>query len=168
MQGKDIILGILSQHSCTGYDIKEILKNDLSGCYNGTFGMIYPTLNKLEKEGKVKKEKIVQKKKPDKNIYSITDKGIKEFDNYVNSSLERDKLKSDFLVRMYLGSSLSKKRLRKIITDQITYKSSLLDLLIKRNINNKENVAQSLAVSYEIAICEAEIRTLELYLRQLD
>ena len=162
MQGKDIILGILSQHSCTGYDIKEILKNDLSGCYNGTFGMIYPTLNKLEKEGKVKKEKIVQKKKP------ITDKGIKEFDNYVNSSLERDKLKSDFLVRMYLESSLSKKRLKKIITEQVTYKSSLLDLLIKRNINNKENVAQSLAVSYEIAICEAEIRTLELYLRQLD
>ena len=57
MQGRDIILGILERNNRTGYEINDILKNQLSYFYDGTYGMIYPTLRKLEKEGKIKKEK---------------------------------------------------------------------------------------------------------------
>lgn len=77
MKGRDVILGILSQSEKTGYEINDILQNRLSYFYDGTYGMIYPTLRKLEQEGLVSKKIIVQTGKPNKNVYSITPAGEK-------------------------------------------------------------------------------------------
>ena len=82
MKGRDVVLGILNNSPRTGYEINDILKNQLSYFYDGTLGMIYPTLRKLETEGKVKKEQISQDDKPNKKVYSITSKGKEEFKKY--------------------------------------------------------------------------------------
>ena len=37
MKGRDVILGILSRKERTGYDIKNILANQLSYFYDGTY-----------------------------------------------------------------------------------------------------------------------------------
>ena len=50
MRGRDVILGILNLSPKTGYEINDVLKNQLSFFYDGTYGMIYPTLRKLEAE----------------------------------------------------------------------------------------------------------------------
>ena len=39
MQGKDIILGILSRKERSGYEINDILQNQLSYFYDGTYGI---------------------------------------------------------------------------------------------------------------------------------
>ena len=69
MKGRDVILGILSKQERTGYEIKEIFQSQLSYFYDGTYGMIYPTLKKLEQDGLVSKRVIMQTGKPNKNIY---------------------------------------------------------------------------------------------------
>ena len=83
MKGRDVILGILRNKPRTGYEINDILQNQISYFYDGTYGMIYPTLKKLEKEEKVKKETVIQEDKPNKNIFSITDKGREELRKYL-------------------------------------------------------------------------------------
>ena len=85
MKGRDVILGILSRKERTGYDIKNILENQLSYFYDGTYGMIYPTLRKLEAEGKIKKEVVIQEGRPNKNVYTITEAGREEFATYFES-----------------------------------------------------------------------------------
>ncbi|WP_054689692.1 PadR family transcriptional regulator [Fructilactobacillus florum] len=58
MKGKDIILGLLKTRGpLTGYEINEILQDQLNHFYVGSYGMIYPTLKKLENSGFVKKGK---------------------------------------------------------------------------------------------------------------
>lgn len=47
MNGRDVVLGILNGSDRTGYEINDILKTRLSYFYDGTYGMIYPTLRKL-------------------------------------------------------------------------------------------------------------------------
>ena len=87
MQGKDIILGILSKKERSGYEINDILQNQLSYFYDGTYGMIYPTLRKLEKDGKITKEVVIQDGRPNKNIYAITESGKKELASYLQSDV---------------------------------------------------------------------------------
>lgn len=64
--------------------------------------MIYPTLRKLEKDGKILKEVVIQEGRPNKNIYAITESGKEEFDDYLQSEIDDETFKSDFLMRLFL------------------------------------------------------------------
>lgn len=57
MKGKEIVLGILQDGPRTGYEINEVIQTRINHFFDGTFGMIYPTLKKLEKDGLVAKSK---------------------------------------------------------------------------------------------------------------
>lgn len=163
MQGRDIILGILERNNRTGYEINDILKNQLSYFYDGTYGMIYPTLRKLEKEGKIKKEKIVQNDKPNKNVYSITDMGIEEFKEYLDSSIQDDIYKSDFLMRLFFGNSLSNQEIIRAIKQEIQRKNEKIDQLTvnyKKWKKNGMSKTQEITVKYGIAQYTAIVQML--------
>ncbi|MRG90120.1 PadR family transcriptional regulator (plasmid) [Limosilactobacillus reuteri] len=163
MQGRDIILGILERNNRTGYEINDILKNQLSYFYDGTYGMIYPTLRKLEKEGKIKKEKIVQNDKPNKNVYSITDMGIEEFKEYLDSSIQDDSYKSDFLMRLFFGNSLSNQEIIRAIKQEIQRKNEKIDQLTvnyKKWKKNGMSKTQEITVKYGIAQYTAIVQML--------
>lgn len=101
MKGREVILGILRNKPQTGYEINDVLKNQISYFYDGTYGMIYPTLKKLEQEGKVVKQTIIQADKPNKNVFSITAAGEKELQTYLNSDAVAEVFKSDFLMKLF-------------------------------------------------------------------
>lgn len=65
------LLGLLARRSCTGYD----LMLQLQTFWQAKHSQIYPLLAKLEQEGYVQFTRVEQSDKPDKKIYSITDKG---------------------------------------------------------------------------------------------
>lgn len=170
MQGRDIILGILERNNRTGYEINNILKNQLSYFYDGTYGMIYPTLRKLEKEGKIKKEKIVQNDKPNKNIYSITNTGIEEFKEYLASSIQDDIYKSDFLMRLFFGASLSNQEIIKAVKQEIERKNEKIDQLTtnyKKWKKNGMSKTQEITVKYGIAQYTAIVQMLTKELDKL-
>lgn len=138
MKGRDVILGILNHAPRTGYEINDILKNQLSYFYDGTFGMIYPTLRKLESEGKIKKEQVIQKDKPNKKIYSITKKGRDDFEKYMLSNVDPESIKSDFLLRLYFGEDIfSKEQIINLFDQEIKRKQQQLDF-IQKNASNWE------------------------------
>lgn len=56
MQGKDVVLGLLNNKELTGYEIKEIFESQLKYFFDGSFGMIYPLLRKLENKVLLKKD----------------------------------------------------------------------------------------------------------------
>ncbi|WP_409343525.1 PadR family transcriptional regulator [Paenibacillus sp. MBLB4367] len=65
------LLCMLSRGSYSGYDL--MLK--LQPFWQAKHSQIYPLLAKLDKEGYVEHIKIEQSDKPDKKVYSLTDKG---------------------------------------------------------------------------------------------
>jgi len=163
MQGKDIILGILERNDRTGYEINDILKNQLSYFYDGTYGMIYPTLRKLEKEGKIRKQQIVQKDKPNKNVYSITDTGVEDFKEYLESAIQDDIFKSDFLMRLFFGTSLSDEEIIKVVKQEIERKNEKIDQLTgnyKKWKKNGMSKTQEITVKYGIAQYTAIVQML--------
>ena len=69
-----VLLGLLSHESMTGYEMKKRLDTALRFFWGGSYGSIYPTLNQLEKEGKVTKEDASSNGR-EKISYSITEYG---------------------------------------------------------------------------------------------
>ncbi|CAH1193274.1 hypothetical protein PAECIP111892_01182 [Paenibacillus auburnensis] len=104
MNTQDVILGLLMKEALTGYQIKQLLEDVFSNFYSSSYGTIYPTLARMEKEGFITKENVLQDGKPNKNILYITPKGRDHFNAYLLAPLEGDSIrKSDFMMRLYFG-----------------------------------------------------------------
>lgn len=165
MKGKDVILGILNLSPRTGYEINDILKNQLSFFYDGTYGMIYPTLRKLESEGMIEKKQVIQNGKPNKNIYSITKDGKKEFRKYMDSDVVPESIKSDFLLRLYLGRDiLSNNQVIELLNQEIDRKQKQLAFIQKNFKKWKENgmqELQELTLEYGVSYYENAIKFLK-------
>lgn len=129
MKTEDVVLGILNEESCTGYEIVEKIKTIFSHFFDGSYGSIYPVLHKLENKEKVTKKVIVQEGKPNKNIYSITESGRKEFNKYLHSPVQTEVMKSDFLMRLYHGDYLSEEQMQQLIVEEIDRKKQLVEEL---------------------------------------
>lgn len=103
MNSQDVILGTLMDRSLTGYEIKQLFETLYSYFYSSSYGTIYPMLHRMEKDELLTKESILQDGKPNKNVYTITEKGKKQFNEYLYSPVESDSVKSDFLMRLFFG-----------------------------------------------------------------
>ncbi len=170
MQGRDVILGLLNSQERTGYEIKDVIETQLKYFFDGTVGMIYPTLRKLEKEGKVAKKFVIQDGKPNKNIYRITDNGKQDFLNYLGSSTDEEILKSDFLVRMYFGRSLEEDKLKSIILQEIDRKRRNLEELqthFEKWQKTGMDPLQTITYKYGIAYYDAVLKVLNESLAEL-
>jgi DNA-binding PadR family transcriptional regulator len=69
------ILGLLKERSMHGYQLSKRLTDTLGGFWRVSYGSLYPTLKRLEREGAVEQvfdEVAVGRRK---NVYRITEKG---------------------------------------------------------------------------------------------
>jgi DNA-binding PadR family transcriptional regulator len=162
MRSHDVILGMLMGSPSSGYEIKQKFEKIFSYFYNASYGTIYPTLKSMEQEGFITKESLIQDGKPNKNVYTITDKGKEEFYRYLSSDLQDVEFKSDFMVRMYFGEFAepekveqwlriaiedTEKSLAKLTGDYSKWcgkMSPTQSICIKIGISNSENILRNL------------------------
>lgn len=99
MNTQTLILAILNFEDASGYEIK---KHSTEGAFSYfvdiSYGSIYPTLSRLEKEGLVTCRAEAQEGKPDKKVYSITGAGRAEFMKALQAPHQKDKFRSEFLL----------------------------------------------------------------------
>lgn len=107
MDVKTIILGFLSYGEMSGYDIKQAFSNSIGFFYDASFGAIYPALRKLEEEGLVTKQEVIQSGKPNKILYQITEQGKDTFRQEIQTPILPPVLRSDMLVKIFFGKSRS-------------------------------------------------------------
>ncbi len=104
---KYAILGLLSWKPFTGYDLKKIFAESASFYWSGNNNQIYRTLIQLFDDGIVTKEVLHQENYPSKKIYTITEKGKSELDNWVSSMPEQPQLKNSFLIQLAWADRLA-------------------------------------------------------------
>lgn len=88
-KSKYAILGMLSIEPMSGYDIKKEIQESISYFWTESYGQIYPVLKSLVAEKLV--TKTVQKGvgKPDRHVYSLTERGRKELQTWLAESTLR-------------------------------------------------------------------------------
>lgn len=105
MDIKTTCLGVLALGEASGYEIrKEFEDGPFSHFAEGGFGSIYPALTRLESEGLAISMARPQDKRPDKNVYRITDAGWDHLEARLRDKVPgEDKYKSDLLFILFFS-----------------------------------------------------------------
>ncbi len=112
-----LILGLLKDKPRHGYEIKKQIKEVVSTFAALEVESIYYSLNLLEKKGFVKKTVTSQSSRPEKFVYSLTEKGQQRFTQLLTKSIltvERPSFSVDVALYFlpYLPADVARHRLK--------------------------------------------------------
>jgi DNA-binding PadR family transcriptional regulator len=114
MSLKHGLLGLLNYQPMTGYELDKEFKESLSHFWQATGSQIYYELDRMEQKGWLVSEHIVQKEKPNKRVYSITDKGKVELLKWLSSPAadiqNATRVKSVFFMRLFFAGETSREQ----------------------------------------------------------
>ena len=80
------ILGLLKERSMHGYQLSKRLTDSLGGFWRVSYGSLYPSLKRLERQGAVEQIFDRQEVGRRKNVYRITEKGEALFKEMLEES----------------------------------------------------------------------------------
>ena len=103
------ILGLLNYQPLTGYDLKTVFDKSINHFWSAQLSQIYRDLGTLEGKEYVTSHIEPQEGRPDKKIYSVTEKGQKAFDEWLAKFPQSlgCPVRDEFLVRIFFGAQLS-------------------------------------------------------------
>ncbi|WMC92490.1 PadR family transcriptional regulator [Kineothrix sp. MB12-C1] len=111
MSLKHGLLGLLNYGSMTGYELDKAFKASLSFFWQAKTSQIYRELDSMERSGWLTSERIMQTEKPNKRVYTITDSGKEELENWLllpeSDTADAMRVKSAFLMRVFFAGETS-------------------------------------------------------------
>ncbi len=107
MSIKHAILGLLVEAPGHGYDLRAAFETELAPQSRLNYGQVYTTLERLQRDGLVANEVVSQTERPDKKVYSVTDRGRGELAEWLTqpSKLELD-LRNETYLKIMLARRL--------------------------------------------------------------
>ena len=120
-------------------------------------------LERLVRDGLVKKREVEQETRPDKVVYRITRAGHKELDEWLESPFVRQGgYRDDFFLKLAAASRLGRNQLKSVLrTQREAYLAELSALAQLRSRHDDEPLI-SLLVEAAILHMEANLRVVEL------
>ncbi len=112
---KYAVLGLLSHDSFTGYDIKNIFERYIGKFWTESYGQIYPMTKSLVDEGLSTCKVEHTHGKPDRHVFSITDKGMDELREWLAQPTEPHKERLEVLLKLMCGKHMSTEENIKLI-----------------------------------------------------
>lgn len=122
MNSRRVCLAVLSLGDASGYEIRKSLESGPIGKFTDAgFGSIYPALRRLRDEGLILGKQEAQESRPDKTVYSITQKGKLALLDALAESPGAERLRSDYMVRLFFAHLLPARTVEHLIDDRIAF-----------------------------------------------
>ena len=103
MDVKTVCLGMLTDGPASGYDMKKCFESSFGHFFPAGYGSIYPALATLARNRMVDFEEIPQDGKPDRKVYTITEKGREELMKGLSNPTPTHKVRSEFLAMLWFA-----------------------------------------------------------------
>lgn len=114
-----ILLGLIEQKGMSGYDLKEVFKNEIGEFWQAEHSQIYPTLKKLEEKGWISSTITIVGTKLEKKVYSITPLGKEQVNDWLfNQPNELASFKDEFILKLYFIKENDQQAIQDILTEQ--------------------------------------------------
>jgi DNA-binding PadR family transcriptional regulator len=139
---------MLTDGDASGYDLKKYFECSFGHFFAAGYGSIYPALATLARNGLVEFEEILQDDKPDRKVYSITDKGREELMRGLSDTNPSHKVRSEFLATLWFANLLTDTQLNRILDNKLAElgeKSALIDQFMNTQAGTSNNGAQFVA-----------------------
>jgi len=108
------LLGLLNYEPMTGYELDKEFKESLAYFWQAKPQQIYRELNAMEQSGWLISERVPQEERPNRRVYTITDKGESEFFDWLSSPKSdiqnATRVKSVFFMRLFFAGETNKKQ----------------------------------------------------------
>ena len=101
------LLGMLSVQPMSGYDIKQAIGESIAHFWDESYGRIYPTLQQLAQEGLAARKTERHNGRPDRQLYSLTPRGLKELRRWLALPAREQKPRSELLLKLFFGRHVS-------------------------------------------------------------
>ena len=138
---KYAILGFLSLHPMSGYDLKKRFQDSLTVHWSGTNNQIYRSLMDLYDEGLVTREVQQQENYPARKEYTITESGHRALHRWVLTEPEAPLLRNNFLIQITWADQLTQEELDSLLAQ---YEDEIqTQILITRAPRQQEILAQA-------------------------
>jgi DNA-binding PadR family transcriptional regulator len=102
----EVLLGMLAIEPMSGYDLGLTIRGSVGHFWNESYGQIYPNLKKLAGDGCVSSKTERQKGKPDRRIYSITEKGRARLRKWLAVPPQPDTPRNEMLLKLFFGEQV--------------------------------------------------------------
>lgn len=129
MDVKTVCLGMLTNGPATGYDMKKCFESSFGHFFPAGYGSIYPALATLARNDLVEFEEIPQDGKPDRKVYSITDKGRQELLKGLSNPKPTHKVRSEFLAMMCFAHLMTEEQINTVIDNKLGEIDRFLEVL---------------------------------------
>jgi DNA-binding PadR family transcriptional regulator len=98
------LLALLAKEPAHGYELKLLLERMFGEAYpSPNIGQIYVTLQRLERDGLVSSQDVVQQTRPNKRVYELTDTGREAVANWIERPSDGPRIRDDFFVKLALS-----------------------------------------------------------------
>jgi len=144
------ILGVVSKEPMSGYDINKRVRTRMGAFWGISYGQIYPTLRMLEKDGYITKKVVINENRPNRKVYSITDKGIEKLQEWLLKPAEPESVRIEALLKVAFGEHVPKNAIIKHIEEfkirnvSKLEKAILLEKELKTQLKKNEKYFYSL------------------------
>ena len=161
-KSKYALLGILSMSPGSGYDIKKFMEQSTSNFWSESYGQIYPILKQLVEEGLATSHTEKQEGKPERYVYTLTDKGLEELRHWLTEPIEHTVERNELLLKLFFGrqntiaDNIEHVQEFRTLLDQLLHKYRGIEEYLQANCADNADLCYSLiTVRYGILRCQA-------------
>lgn len=123
-----ILATLIGETPCSGYDLAKQFNSALGNFWKATHQQIYRELARLEADELVTSEVVPQDDRPDKKVYSVTEKGKKYLIDWIVEPNEPITTKIDLLAKFHVGYLVSPE----VIMDEIERLKKIHEINLSR------------------------------------
>lgn len=109
-KSKYAVLGVLSICPGSGYDIKKLMEQSTSNFWHESYGQIYPILKQLTEEGLATSQAEKQEGKPERYVYTLTERGTEELQRWLTEPVEYVVERNELLLKLYFGARIPREK----------------------------------------------------------
>jgi PadR family transcriptional regulator, regulatory protein AphA len=104
---REVLLGLLAVKPMSGYDLGQAIRDSIGFFWNESYGQIYPSLKKLAAAGLVRARAEKQKGRPDRQIYSITNRGRTHLAQWLSLAPQPEVPRNELLLKVFFGGRVA-------------------------------------------------------------
>jgi len=102
-----MILGLLTWNSFSGYDLNKVFQETVQHFWWTEQSQIYRALHKVEEQGWVEVEDIIQTENPNKKVYHLTSTGREELLRWLAEPMDETHTREAWVGKLFFGDLLS-------------------------------------------------------------
>jgi PadR family transcriptional regulator AphA len=125
----EVLLGLLTIEPMSGYDLGLTIRASVGHFWNESYGQIYPNLKKLANDQFVRCKTERQEGKPDRRIYSITEKGRGRLTEWLTVPPQPEIPRNELLLKLFFGEQIPTQILIGYVERMAEEHRAVLDLL---------------------------------------